>query len=403
MSIISPTLNLVAHPKYTGFDSGYLKNSNAGPIATNALGKGYEGKEFELRRDYHPTTRELLGFLLEKAKTNYITGTDSNRHIRNKSSSAFNTGWSGTSLTTSNISAVTGDGFAAIGTTPNWYCTSISSPVASGRAIYTTNAVLAVNTKYTFSAYVKSVTADGAAIKIFAGSTSISYNISTTGWTRIYVGFTASGSTASIGFEFPTAGNVFLIDCMQLEAGDISSALGDRYRDELTFPDTNGNTFDLEQGTVFIQYRTSDNAAKISGEKIALFMLGAASGWSIAGYALTTAGTGAANPDTVTVLQTLNSSLTDPSSVTKAYANSTSPRIHKVAVSFKKSLPLKLCVDGQAVATGASPIASWGAYNANPTLYIGHGFWNLALDSHLQQITYFPAYMEDADLVSLTS
>lgn len=399
MAIIQPTLNLVAHAKATGLGKGFLKNSTPSSIATNALGKGIITSGAMVRRDFHPTTRELLGYLLEKAKTNFIVAT-STRHIRNKDSASFNTDWSGSGITTSNIAALLNDGFATINS--ELYCSAITPPSAGNRVIYTAPSGLSVGTKYTFSAYVKSVTADGVSVKIFAGSTVNTFTASMSGWARIYAGFTASSTSVSMGLEFPSAGATIKVDCMQLEVGDISSPLYTRARDELTFPDTDGTTFDSEQGTVFIKYRTSDNASKISGEKIALFMLGSTTDWALGCYATTTAG-GSATPDTVTALQTLNSSLNSATSVTKSYAVSTSPRVHKVAVSYRKDTPIKLCVDGQAVGVSSASLAGWGAFNSTGTLYIGHGFGTLALDSHLQHIAYFPVYMEDADLKDLTS
>lgn len=403
MAIIRPSVNLVAHP------NGVLPSDTfftRGDVATKIsnLGSMVPVGLYNVRHDFNSSTREYLGILLEKAVTNLISAT--RELVVWTPTKVFNGGWSaGNGITLASIGTETSGFLQDTSIT----CTTVTG--VSGGTVFYSSANVTAGTFYTFSAYIKAKSAADVikTYKTNGNGTSYSgnFSVNTGEWTRVYVGFVATTGVNTVGLQFQSS-NSLLVDCCQLEAGDLSSYVsGARSQDTMVISDpgtlAKPSYFDILQGTFYMQYRTSDNATKVAKDTIGLLQFynnTVTDAYSLGVYATTTGGAGV--KDTVTAIMSNNGLKTSGTSVSASYASDVSPQIHKVAVSYQSNSAIKICVDGQTPVSSASNIPTWGILSSS-LAKVRVGNFVTPLDSHLQHFAYFPTYMSSADLISLTS
>jgi hypothetical protein len=205
------------------------------------------------------------------------------------------------------------------------------------------------------------------------------------------------------------AGEV-LFDGFQLEAGDLSSFVATANRPDSHLAVLDANKINREQGTVFIKFMVSENDKYIPGSSNTLAYLGHSTQGTSTSNLLIQVNKGDSTSSTYPSYVSVGRFNTASTISATAYMAQTSlsgnqvSRVHKIAVAYKESSPIKLAINGGNVITGSVNMATSNAIDGH-VCRIGCSNSTAArpLDGHLQHFAYFPRMLEDADLQALTA
>jgi hypothetical protein len=394
MAITSPIINLVAHPKmvlpklftFTRNSQGaYITQQESLKIAAIDTPRlGFEGK-----------TDEFTGLMLENSTINRLKS-------NNVSTRDFTTAsWTRSGVTVSQTAyglkdeSESGSRLASLVTTSG-----------SAGSVKATLTGLTPGSTYTISVYAKRISGTGA-FKFIGNNVELtsSFNptsdLAGTTFYRYYTKFSASASTCIVGISIP-ANNSFVFDYIQVELGNLTSivpgSLANRATEALVLLENNAASLVKPfEGTFYLNLRFNENSDKIANQSYSIMNVGNSYG-PIAGTNLTsttlslganTSSSPANNKFTITASP--GTDFTQDTITTREY--------HKIALTYKSTGNLKLCVDGK------TPIADSSVFNAgiSPENYGGTLLRINPFDGGLLHFAYFGTAFGDADLVSLTS
>jgi len=337
------------------------------------------------RFDYDPNTLVAKGLLIEEARTNFMT--DSNTSAA----------WSllGTATVTAN-SGISPDGTNNAILVTN--ATTISPP-SGGSSIYRVATGLTSNTAHTASIYVKAVTATTAAINIFDASTGGNTTQSialTSSWQRVSVTRTLGAATTAVRVTVGDANGTFLIFGLQLEAGAFATsyiptvaATVARSADIATMTGTNFSSWFNQGAGTFV--------AKADAYSVTAYSALAVARLSSTGIQnridLSTNGTSATTAPRITVTV---------ANVTQADLSATVPAMSpNTAYTFAGAFATNDFISASQGALSTNDTS--GAVPAPDILDIGNRNNTLQLNGHLQYIRYYRTRLPNAQLQVLTS